>query len=224
MKVIGQALGYGLLVVVVCGLLLFWPAGTFDYWQAWVFVAIYAIISVVCTAYWGLTNPAVLQRRMRGGPTAEARLAQKLASTALITVFAALFVVSALDHRFGWSTAPPAVSALGEVLVVLGFGLGILAVVQNSYVAANITVENDQPVISTGMYGLVRHPMYFSVLVTMIGVALALGSYWGLAGALTSVPILVLRIRDEEQLLTQELPGYREYAQRVRYRLLPYMW
>ncbi|MEB3031352.1 methyltransferase family protein [[Mycobacterium] nativiensis] len=223
-KVIGQGVGYGLIAAAVYGLLLFWPAGTFDYWQAWVFLAVYGGLSIACCVYWGLTNPAVLQRRLRGGPKAEARLTQKLASTALITVFTAVFVVSALDHRFGWSAVPTAVSVLGEVVVVLGLGLGILAVVQNGYAAANITVEDEQPVISTGMYGLVRHPMYFSLLVTMVGLSLALGSYWGLTGALVSVPILVVRILDEEKLLTQELAGYPEYTQRVRYRLVPYLW
>ncbi|WP_409436824.1 methyltransferase family protein [Mycobacterium sp. SMC-14] len=223
-KAIGQGVGYGLIAAVVYGLLLFWPAGTFDYWQAWVFLAVYAVISIACCIYWGLTNPAVLQRRLRGGPKAETRLAQKLASTALIAAFGSVFVISALDHRFGWSAPPTAVSALGQVVVVLGLCLGILAVVQNGYAAANITVEDNQPVIATGMYGLVRHPMYFSLLVTMVGLALALGSYWGLAGTLISLPILVVRILDEEQLLTQELSGYREYTRQVRYRLLPYLW
>lgn len=224
MKAIGQGLGYGLIAAVSYGLLLFWPAGTFDYWQAWVFLAVYGVISVACCLYWGLTNPAVLQRRLRGGPKSETRPAQKLASTALIAAFGSVFLISAFDHRFGWSAVPTAVSVLGQVVVVLGLGLGILAVVQNGYAAANITVENDQPVVSTGLYGLVRHPMYFSLLVTMVGLAPALGSYWGLTGALVSVPILVVRILDEEQLLTQELSGYRDYTRHVRYRLLPGLW
>lgn len=224
MKIIGQAVGYGLVATVLWGVVLFWPAGTFDYWQAWAFLAIYAVISIACCVYWGLTSPGVLQRRLRGGPAAESRPAQKFASTALIGAFTATFVVSAIDHRFGWSTPPTEVSILGLVAVTLGLCLGVLAVVENGYAAANITVENEQPVISTGMYGLVRHPMYFSVLVTMIGLSLALGSYWGLVCVLVSLPILVVRILDEEQLLAQELSGYREYTRHVRYRLLPYLW
>ncbi|MEB3068782.1 methyltransferase family protein [[Mycobacterium] vasticus] len=224
MKAIGQGVAYGLAAAAVYGLLLFWPAGTFDYWQAWVFLAIYGIISVACCVYWGLTDPAVLQRRLRGGPKAETRFTQKLASTALITVFTSVFVISALDHRFGWSAPTAAISVLGEVVVTLGLSLGILAVVQNHYAAANITVEDEQPVISTGLYGLVRHPMYLSLLVTMVGLAPALGSYWGLAGAIVSVPILVVRILDEERLLTQQLAGYRDYTQRIRYRLVPGIW
>lgn len=224
MKVTAQAIGAGLVTAALCGLLLFWAAGTFDYWQAWTFLAVYTTISIAYCVYWGLTNPAVLQRRLRGGPKAETRIPQKLASTALVVAFAAGLVVSALDHRFGWSAPPTAVPILGEALAVLGFGLGVLSIMENSYAAANITVENEQPVISTGMYGLVRHPMYFAALVTMIGIPLALGSYWGLVGALAYVPILVVRILDEEQLLAQELSGYREYTRHVRYRLLPYLW
>jgi len=223
-KAIGQGVAYGVTAAAVYGLLLFWPAGTFDYWQAWVFLAIYGVISIACCLYWGLTNPAVLQRRLRGGPRAETRLTQKLASTALITAFAAVFVLSALDHRFGWSAVPTAVSVICEVVVVAGLSLGVLAVVQNGYAAANITVEDEQPVISTGMYGLLRHPMYFSLLVTMVGLAPALGSYWALAGALISVPILVVRILDEERLLTRQLAGYRDYTRQIRYRLVPGIW
>ena len=224
MRIVVQAACYALVATALWGLLLFWPAGTFDYWQAWVFLAIYAVISVTCCIYWGLANPAVLQRRLRAGPKAETRLAQKFVSTALITAFAAVFVVSGLDHRFGWSAPPTAVSVLGQVTVALGLVLGVLAIVENAYAAANITVEDEQPVISTGMYGFVRHPMYFTALLTMVGLPPALGSYWGLAGALISVPILVVRILDEEQLLSHELSGYREYTGRVRYRLLPHLW
>ncbi|HTM85366.1 MAG TPA: isoprenylcysteine carboxylmethyltransferase family protein, partial [Mycobacterium sp.] len=169
-------------------------------------------------------NPALVQRRLRGGPAAETRTVQKLASTGLFVAFIALIVVSALDHRFGWSTPPAAVSVVGLVLVAAGFGIGILAVTQNSYAAANITVETEQPVISTGLYGLVRHPMYFSVVITFVGIPLALGSYWGLVLVLPGLAVLVVRILDEEKLLAQELSGYSDYRQQVRYRLLPYLW
>ncbi|PQM48644.1 hypothetical protein C1Y40_01150 [Mycobacterium talmoniae] len=135
-----------------------------------------------------------------------------------------MLVVSALDHRFGWSTAPTAVSVVGDVVLAVGLGLGILAVAQNSYAAANVTVEAEQPVISTGLYGLVRHPMYFALVIMMVGIPLALGSYWGLAGAVGGVPFLALRIADEEKMLTNDLVGYRAYTQQVHYRLLPYVW
>ncbi|MGH3632606.1 methyltransferase family protein [Mycobacterium sp.] len=223
MKIILQTVGYGSIAVVVFGLLLFWPAGTFDYWQAWVFLAIYAA-AVGSSIYWGTRNPAVLQRRLHGGPAAETRVAQKLAITGLFTAFAALLIVSALDHRFGWSTLPAAVWVVGDVLVAVGLGVGILTVVENSYAAANITVEAEQRVISTGLYGFVRHPMYFSLVIVMVGIPLALGSYWGLAGLVVGLPFLALRIEDEENMLEHELAGYPEYAQKVRYRLVPFVW
>lgn len=224
MKAMLQAVGYGVIILAVIGLLSFGPAGTFDYWQAWVFLAVYAVAAVAPSIYWGVTNPSILRRRMHAGPAAETRTAQKLASTGLFVAFVALIVVSGLDQRFGWSTVPTVVSVVGDIVVVIGFGIGIASVTQNSYAAANITVEAEQPVISTGLYGMIRHPMYFSAVVTMVGMALALGSYWGLAAVPLALMVLVVRIRDEEALLEQELTGYREYTQRVHYRLLPYAW
>lgn len=223
MKLIVQTVGYGFIAIVVFGLLLFWPAGTFDYWQAWVFLAIYAV-GIASSLYWGIRNPAVLQRRLHGGPAAETRAAQKLAMTGIFAAFTAVLVVSALDHRFGWSTLPVAVSVLGDVLVAAGLGMGILAVVQNSYAGANITVEAEQPVVSTGLYGFVRHPMYFSLVIMMVGIPLALGSYWGLAGLVLGLLSLALRIQDEEDMLEHELAGYPEYTRKVRYRLVPFVW
>lgn len=224
MKNILTAVGYGFIVLVVLGLLLFWPAGTFDYWQAWAFLAVYAVAAVAPSIYWGVTNPTVLRRRMHGGPVAETRAAQKLASTGLFVAFAVLIVVSALDHRLGWSTVPTGGSVVGDVLVAVGFGISILTVAQNSYAAANITVEAEQRVISTGLYGFVRHPMYFSAVIMMVGIPLALGSYWGLVGLVLGVLFLAVRIDDEENMLEHELAGYPEYIQKVRSRLVPFVW
>ncbi|MDT5348690.1 MAG: hypothetical protein QOH91_1977 [Mycobacterium sp.] len=127
---------------------------------------------------------------MHVGPVAETRTAQKLASTGLFVAFAVLVVVSALDHRFGWSTVPTAVSLGGDVLVAIGFGIGILTVSQNSYAAANITVKADQRVISTGLYGFVRHPMYFSAVIMMIGIPLALVPTGGWRASSSACPSL----------------------------------
>jgi protein-S-isoprenylcysteine O-methyltransferase Ste14 len=135
-----------------------------------------------------------------------------------------MFVISALDHRFGWSSVPASVSVIGDVLVAIGLGLSMLVIVQNSYAAANVTVEAGQQLVSTGLYGLVRHPMYTGNVFLMLGIPLALGSYWGLLLFIPGLVVLVLRIRDEEDLLTHELSGYRDYTQQVHYRLLPYVW
>jgi protein-S-isoprenylcysteine O-methyltransferase Ste14 len=210
--------------LAVLGLLLFLPAGTLNYLQAWIFIAVFTIATIVPSIYLARTDPAALQRRMSGGPFAEARIVQKII---IIVAFSALFgmvVLSAFDHRYGWSAVPAAVCLIGDVLVVAGLSIGMMVVVQNSYAAATVRVEADQKLASRGLYKLVRHPMYATNVILMLGIPLALGSYWGLLLVIPGVAVLVFRILDEEKLLTQELGGYREYRQRVHYRLVPYVW
>jgi protein-S-isoprenylcysteine O-methyltransferase Ste14 len=213
-----------LLGFVVFVALLFPPAGTVDYWQAWWFLAVFAVSIGVPAAYLIRTNPAALQRRMRAGPWAETRMVQKIVIGVAGASALGQLVLCALDHRFGWSAVPAAVSGGGDVLVAVGLGIAVLALVQNSYAAANVTVEAGQKTVSTGLYGFVRHPMYLGNLVMMSGVPLALGSYWGLLILVPGVFVLATRILDEEKMLEQELDGYRDYARTVRYRLLPYVW
>jgi protein-S-isoprenylcysteine O-methyltransferase Ste14 len=204
--------------------LLFWPAGTLNYWQAWVFIAVFIVATLVPSVYLAVKDPAALQRRMKAGPIAETRTIQKLVITGTIVAVVAVLVVSALDHRSGWSHVPTAVVVLGNVLVGVGLGFAQLVVIQNSYAAATITVEADQKVVSTGVYGLVRHPMYVGTLIMMVGTPLALDSYWGLLVTILAFPILALRIDDEEKMLRQELDGYDEYTKKVHYRLVPGVW
>ena len=206
------------------GLMLFLPAGTVRYWQAWVFLAVFLLTTWIPSGYLLRTNPAALERRMRAGPLAETRTLQRVLISVIFICFPAMFVVSALDHRFNWSHVPPTVSLIGDALVAVGLGIAMMVVVQNGYAAANVTVESGQTVVSTGLYRLVRHPMYFGNIVLMVGTPPALGSYWGLVFVLPGLVVLVLRIRDEEELLGRELSGYRDYESQVRYRLLPYLW
>jgi protein-S-isoprenylcysteine O-methyltransferase Ste14 len=224
MKTIGKGLVSAALGLVAFGLMLFLPAGTFHYWQAWVFLAVFALSTWIPSVYLMRTNPAALERRMRAGPLAETRLLQRIVITVLFICFLAMFVVSALDHRFGWSSVPATVSLVGDVLVAIGLGVAMLVVIQNAYAAANVTVEGDQKLASTGLYGLVRHPMYTGNVILMVGTPLALGSYWGLVFVIPGLAALALRIRDEEKLLEQDLSGYREYTRQVHYRLVPYVW
>jgi protein-S-isoprenylcysteine O-methyltransferase Ste14 len=221
---VGKGLVSAILGLIAFGLLLFVPAGTLHYWQAWVFLAVFAVSTWVPSVYLMRTNPAALDRRLRAGPMAEARTLQRIVITALFICFPAMFVLSAMDHRFGWSPVPTAVCLLGDLLVAIGLGMAMLVIIQNGYAAANVTVESGQTLVSTGLYGLVRHPMYTGNVIMMVGTPLALGSYWGLVFLPVGLILLVLRIRDEERLLTEELSGYREYTQRVRYRLAPYLW
>ncbi|WP_304111034.1 isoprenylcysteine carboxylmethyltransferase family protein [Mycolicibacterium bacteremicum] len=220
MKLASQTV-LGLLFFVA---VLFWPAGTFDYWQAWVFLAVFIATTIIPSIYLAIRYPDALARRMKAGPTAETRPAQRIIMTLTLTLVIATFVLSALDHRFGWSDVPVWLVIVGNVLVALGLSVAQLVVVQNNYAAATVRVEADQPLVSTGLYGWVRHPMYTGAAIMMIGTPLALDSLWGLLGVAASAPVIAARIRDEEQMLTDELVGYRDYRDRVRFRLIPHVW
>jgi protein-S-isoprenylcysteine O-methyltransferase Ste14 len=211
-------------LTVVMGLLLFLPAGTFRYWQAWLYLSIFVGASLLTTLYLMRKDTALLERRMSGGPTAEKRTPQKLIMLCTSAGFTALLVVPSLDHRFGWSDVPPGVAVGGDLLVVTGFYFIFLVYRENTYTSATIEVAEGQRVVSTGPYAVVRHPMYAGALLYLVGTPPALGSYWGLLAFAATVPFLIWRLLDEEQLLARELPGYREYQRRVRRRLVPFVW
>jgi protein-S-isoprenylcysteine O-methyltransferase Ste14 len=223
-KIVLQLLASAAGSVVFFGVLLFWPAGTFDYWQAWVFIAVFLIATMGPTVHLALKLPDAFQRRLRSGPLAESRLAQKVINLGIIASVMTVSVVSALDHRFGWSSVPTAVVIVGDVLVAVGIAVAYAVIAQNNYAAATITVEAGQPVVSTGLYGVVRHPMYVGALVMSFGTPLALGSYWGLLVVVAAVLVFAARIVDEERALRQDLAGYPEYMDKVQYRLVPGVW
>jgi protein-S-isoprenylcysteine O-methyltransferase Ste14 len=224
MKTVGKSLVSAILGLAAFGLMLFLPAGTFDYWQAWAFLAVFALATWIPSIYLMRTNPAALERRMRAGPGPETRPVQKIVISIAFVGFAAIIVFSALDHRFGWSPVPATLCLVGDILVAIGLGVAMLVVIQNGYAASNVTVETEQKLVSSGLYGLVRHPMYTGNVIMMMGIPLALGSYWGLVFVIPGLVVLAVRIRDEEELLTHELGGYREYAEQVHYRLVPHVW
>lgn len=224
MKTVGKYTLSAIIGILAFILMLFAPAGTFHYWQGWVFLVVFALSTWMPSLYLMRTNPAALERRMHAGPLQETRVAQKIISTIAFSSMMGLIVFSVFDHRFGWSVVPPAISVIGDFLVAVGLLATMLVVIQNGYAAANITVESEQTVVSTGLYGLVRHPMYAGTVVLMVGIPLALGSYWGLLFIAPSLIVLAVRIRDEERMLEQELRGYTDYEQQVHYRLVPYLW
>jgi len=204
--------------------LLFGGAGSLDYWQAWLFLFVYFAASVAITVYLIRRDPALLARRMRGGPWAETRPVQRLIMLIACVGFLGLIVVPAIDKRLGLSLMPAAIALAGDVLMALGW-LGTYFVFrENSFTAATIERAPDQRVISTGPYGLVRHPMYSSMLVMLLGMPLALGSWWGVVAFFVIAPALIWRIFDEERFLARELPGYLAYKEKVRYRLIPHLW
>jgi protein-S-isoprenylcysteine O-methyltransferase Ste14 len=211
-------------VAVVMGLLLFVPAGTVEYWQAWGYLSIFTGASALITLYLMRKDPALLERRMSGGPMAEKQPVQKLIMLCVSVGFIALLVVPALDHRFEWSTVPLGGVVAGDVLVAVGLGLVFLVYRENTFTSATIEVAEKQKVISTGPYAIVRHPMYASASLYLLGTPLALGSYWGFVPIAAMMPFLIWRLLDEERFLARNLPGYTEYQKRVRHRLVPSVW
>jgi protein-S-isoprenylcysteine O-methyltransferase Ste14 len=211
-------------LAVVMGLLLFVPAGTVRYWPAWIYMSIFFGAAALTTRYLMRHDPALLERRMKGGPTAETRPVEKVIMLVASAGFIALLVVSALDHRYAWSVVPLYGVLAGDALVAIGFCFIFLVYRENTYTSATIEIAADQKVISTGPYAIVRHPMYASGMLYMLGTPLALGSYWGLVPLAATLPFLIWRLFDEERLLSEHLPGYTDYQQRVRHRLLPGLW
>ena len=223
-KLILQTLWTFLIGVVILGIILFLPAWTLDYWQAWVFIIVFMVSVTIIGVYLSLKDPALLERRKNVGPAKEQNGAQRIIMSLAFVSILGLLVFCALDHRFGWSPVPLWVTLIGDVLVALGLMIDLFVFRENSYGGSTVQTIEGQKVISTGSYALVRHPMYGGVLVMMAGVPLALGSWWGLAVLVIVVPGLVWRIMDEEKLLKKDLPGYNYYVLKVRYRLVPYLW
>jgi protein-S-isoprenylcysteine O-methyltransferase Ste14 len=223
-KLIIQALTTFLVGVAALGLLLFLPAGTLNYWQAWVFILVFMASVDAIGLYLALKNPVLLERRKKFGPAEEQSPAQKIAISIGVLALLGVFVFAAFAHRFGWSSVPPYISLAGDVLVAVGLFMEWIVFRENSYGGSTIEVVADQKVVSTGPYALVRHPMYAGVLIMIAGIPLALDAWWGLAIFLAALPGLIWRILDEEKLLKKDLPGYVEYTQKVRYRLLPLIW
>jgi protein-S-isoprenylcysteine O-methyltransferase Ste14 len=219
-----RALRALLFLIVAMAALLFAAAGTLDYWQAWIFLLVYFALSVAITLYLVKKDPDLLARRMRGGPFAEKQTAQKIIMSFASVGFIALLVVPALDHRLGWSPMPPSMVLAGDALMALGW-LGVFFVFkENTFTSATIELAPDQQVISTGPYAWVRHPMYLSGLVLLLGIPIALGSWWGVLALVAILPALIWRLIDEERFLARNLPGYVAYQEKVRYRLIPWVW
>jgi len=208
-------------VIIVMGLLLFISAGTVHYWQAWIYLAVYFGSSLLISLYLMKKDPALLQRRMSGGPSAEKTRTQQLSMLFASAGFIGSLIVPALDHRFAWSNIPISAVVAGDILTVVSFCIMFLVFRENSFASATIEIAEDQKVISTGLYAFVRHPMYAGGSLLFIGTPLALGSYWGLLAFSIVLPALIWRLLDEEKFLAKYLPGYADYCARVRWRLIP---
>ena len=212
------------LLAVFMGALLFGVAGTLRYWQAWVYLFLFFALSAAVTQDLLNRDPALLERRLKGGPTAEKRPAQRVVMVGASLAFLGLLVVPALDRRYGWSSVPLVGVVLGDVLFAIGFVFVGRVYRENTFTSATIEIHAGQRVIDTGPYAVVRHPMYAGAMLYIFGTPLALGSYWAFLGVALMLLVVVWRLLDEERLLGRELPGYAEYLERVRYRLIPGVW
>jgi protein-S-isoprenylcysteine O-methyltransferase Ste14 len=206
------------------GLVLFVPALTLDYPQAWIYLAIFATAVALITAYLLKNDPALLERRIVAGPIAEKRKPQKIIHAIALCAFLAIFLSASFDHRFGWSYVPPLLEAGGAGLTAVGFFVVFLVFRENSFASGTIGVWSGQQVVSSGPYAAVRHPMYSGALLMLIGTPLTLGSFWALVAVVPLAAAIVWRLLDEEAFLQKNLPGYAEYCRRVRSRLVPYAW
>ncbi len=223
-RLVLNSIGTFLTGVALLGLLLFLPAWTLNYWQAWAFIFVFLVCVNAIGVYLSIKDPALLERRKKVGPGAERNVAQQIIMSIAVLGLISLLVFCSVTHRLIWFQVSAGVSVAGNALVVLGLFINFLVFKENSYGGSTVQTFDAQQVISTGPYALVRHPMYAGVLVMMIGVPLALGSWGGLAILVILLPALIWRILDEEKLLKKDLPGYLEYTQKVRYRLVPYIW
>jgi protein-S-isoprenylcysteine O-methyltransferase Ste14 len=209
------------IVLSIFGAALFLSAGTFDYWQGWVFLSVYFIVTTLITLFLIKTDPALFGRRMRGGPFAEKRSAQRLIMLCASLGFIALFVVAGFDHRLAWSYVPTAAVLAGDAMIVLGFVIIFIVFRENTFASSTIELSEGQKVISTGVYSLIRHPMYFGAMIFILGIPLALGSLWTFVVLVPFLPIMNWRMDDEETFLSKNLKGYAEYCTKVKYRLIP---
>lgn len=221
--IVKSILGF-LFLVFILGLTLFLSAGSFVYWQAWVYLGVFSVCVILITLYLARYDQRLLASRVQAGPTAEVQKSQQIIQSLASLFFIGLFVVPGLDFRFHWSNVPPILSLIADGLVALSLFIVFLVFRENTYTSAIIEVADEQKVISTGPYSLVRHPMYAGAFLLLLFTPIALGSWVGVPFALPVILIIVIRLLDEEKYLAANLNGYEEYRQKVRYRLIPFIW
>ena len=221
--IVKSVLGLAFLVLYLA-LALFLSAGSLEFWQAWVFLAVWTVSVVFITAYLIKYDQKLLASRVQAGPTAETQKIQKFIQSRASLFFIGLFIVPGLDFRFHWSTVPPVVSWISNGFVMLGFFIVFLVFKENSYTSAVIELSNEQKVITTEPYAVIRHPMYAGAILLLLFTPLALGSWVALPFPLPLVLVVAVRLLEEEKFLLANLSGYETYCQKVCYRLVPFIW
>ena len=221
MKLACNALIKFLLGLFLVGALLFWPAGSLTYINGWLFIGLLFVPMLILGVVLLIKAPALLAKRL-GAKEKEATQKGVVAASGLL--FVAGFIVAGLDFRFGWSQVPLWAVIAASAVLLISYALYAEVMRENAYLSRTVEVQKDQKVVDTGLYGIVRHPMYAVTLWLFLSIPIVLGSLWSLLCFLPYILVIVIRIRNEEKLLVAELVGYLEYKKRVKYRLLPFVW
>lgn len=206
---------------VITGLMLFLPAGTLKYWEAWAFMCVLFIPALFIMFYFLKHDPGLLQRRMK---FKEKEVEQKIIIKITSLIFFIGFLIPGLDYRYGWSNVPTFLVILSDIIVFLGYLLVFFVFKENSYTSRTVEVYKNQKIVTTGPYSIVRHPMYVGVILMYTFIPLALGSYWAMIFFIPSIAMIIARTLNEEKVLSRDLKGYKEYTKKVKYRLIPYIW
>ena len=221
MKLLVSGLTKLIFGLVLVGAMLFLPAGTLHYPGAWLFLGVLFLPMLLMGAVMLLKAPALLAKRL---DSKEKEATQKGVVALAGLMFPVGFILSALDFRHGWSRVPLWLTIAAAVLFLVGYAMYAEVMRENAYLSRTIEVQEHQTVIDTGLYGIIRHPMYLATLLMFLPLPLILGSFWGLIPFLLYPAIIVMRIVNEEKVLTEGLTGYVPYKRKVKYRLLPYLW
>lgn len=219
-----KALAGMLRSLLVIAAIFFIPAWSLRFWEGWVYLAIMGAASGTIILYLAKYDDALIGRRLKVGPVAEKETSQKIIQTLTAAAGVMLFLVSGFDFRWQWSNVPTALIVLGDVGIVAGYVVIFLVFRENTYASSIVEVAENQKVISTGPYALVRHPMYVGAILIFFATPLALGSWWAFIPAIIVSAMIAVRLIDEERFLAANLPGYDDYRRQVRYRLIPGLW
>lgn len=220
----GQAMLGLVQLVMMLAIFLLLPGWSFNYWQAWLFLGVFSISVFLITLYFLKKDPSLIQSRLKAGPVAEQQRSQKIIQVLASIFFTLPFITSSMDHRLGWSRVPTWVVLLGDILVAVGLYIIFLVFRENTFTSATIEVQDEQKVISTGPYAVIRHPMYSGAFIMLLGIPLALGSWWAFIFVFLLFVAIAWRLLEEEKFLAKNLPGYPNYREKVRYRLIPFIW